>query len=58
MEMGKLKYVTSIYPEAAESFSAALKAKDVNKLETLYNLSLTCLQLGKNEDAISNLKYF
>jgi uncharacterized protein HemY len=56
MEMGKLKYVTQIYSEAHESFTAALKKKDVNRQETLYNLALTNLQMGNNVEAITNLK--
>ena len=56
MEMGKLKYVTQIYPEAVDAFTSALKAKEVNELETLYNLALACLQMGKSEEAISHLK--
>ncbi len=56
-EMGKLKYVTQIYPEAADAFSAALKLKDIDKMETLYNLALTHLQMGKNVEALENLKY-
>lgn len=56
MEMGKLKYVTQIYPEAADAFSSALKVKDVNKQETLYNLGLTYLQMGKIDEAIENLQ--
>ena len=58
MEMGKLKYVTQIYPEAAEAFSSALKSKDVNELETLYNLGLTYLHMGKHEEAKENFEYF
>lgn len=56
MEMGKLKYVTQIYSEAADSFIAALKTKDANRQETLYNLALTNLQMGKEEEAVANLK--
>jgi len=56
MEMGKLKYVTSIYSEAYESFIAALKMTDVNKEETLYNLGLTNLQMGRYDEAIANFK--
>ena len=58
MEMGKLKYVTQIYLEAADQFIRALGAKDVNRQETLYNLSLTYLQMGRNEEAVANLKLF
>lgn len=56
MEMGKLKYVTQIYPEASEAFSTALKVKDVNKEETLYNLGITYIQMGKLEEAVENLQ--
>jgi uncharacterized protein HemY len=56
MEMGKLKYVTQIFLEASEAFSSALTLKDVNKLETFYNLGLTYIQMGKNEEAAENFK--
>ena len=56
MEMGKLKYVTQAYADAVEAFTAALKSKEVNKPETLYNLGLSCMQIDKLEEAVVQLQ--
>ncbi len=56
MEMGKLKYITQAYGDAAESFASALKFKDAKKVETLYNLGLCYLQIGRSEESVTHLR--
>lgn len=58
MEMGKVKYILQLFQEAADNFGAALRFKDVNKVETLYNLALSLLNVGKYEECTNHLKYF
>ena len=57
IEFAKLKFVTQSYQEAADSFAAALKYKDVDYEQTMYNLGLCYLYWDKPDHAISHFKY-
>ena len=57
VEYAKLKFVTQLYQDACEYFAAALRFKDIDQDQTLYNLGLSCLQMDKPELAIPHFKY-
>jgi len=52
MEKGKVQFLMMKYGEAAGIFASSLSYKDVDKVETLYNLGLSHLYLGNYAEAL------
>jgi len=58
IEYAKLKFVTKLFSEAADHFAIALKFKNIDYEQTVYNLALSLLECGKPEQAIPHFKFF